>query len=283
MEETLAPFLAISPLADASSWVSSGFASLILQGRPGYREAYLALLRLNMALMVGGEALDIPMRDLSELYEIWCFLAVVHRVSAVLEKPVEVFSLIELRDNGLRLMVVPGQQSTVKVLAESCEVHVTYNQSFRMLSGTQRPDIVVEIRRGGMPPVLLLLDAKYRLDTTPEYVGSFGSPGPPVDAIGQLHRYRDAIVVKYPKYPLGRPVVRAIALFPLGGADSDGWLKHSFFSSIDDVGIGALPFLPTNMDYVEEWLRHGMTVPATQLAWPGPDFIAWAQLARKQV
>ena len=282
MEQVLAPFLKMSPFTDASSLIPSSFASLALQGRPGYREAYLALLRLNMALRVGGAALDIPIRDLSELYEIWCFLAVVHRVSGVLGKPVEVFDLIELRDNGLRLMVVPGQQSTVRVKAEWCEARVTYNRTYQMSSGAQRPDIEVEIRREGVPPVLLLLDAKYRLDTTLEYVNDFRSPGPPTDAVGQLHRYRDAIVVKYPKYPLGRPVVRAVALFPLGAAQSQAWINHPFYAAIGEVGIGALPFLPSNTDWVDEWLRQGMTASPSQLAWPGPDFIAWAELTRQQ-
>lgn len=65
MREALAPFLATAPLAEATSSVAQGFTSLTLQGRPGYREAYQALLRLNMSLIVGGEALNIPLRDLS--------------------------------------------------------------------------------------------------------------------------------------------------------------------------------------------------------------------------
>ncbi|OCB14901.1 hypothetical protein A5644_25805 [Mycobacterium intracellulare subsp. yongonense] len=282
MEATLAPFLTISPFLEASSWVTQSFASLTLQGRPGYREAYLALLRLNMSLLVGGDALKIPVRDLSELYEIWCFLAVVHRVSQVLRAPVDVFGLIELRDVGVRLTVVPGVASTVKVITHWCEARVTYNREYSMRSGLQRPDIVIEILRNDMPPVLLLLDAKYRLDTTPGYVRAFGCPGPPADAIGQLHRYRDAIAVRYPKFRVGRPVVRAVALFPLGNEDSQGWINHPYFEAIDEVGIGALPFLPSNMAWVDEWLTYGITAPPDRLAWPGPDFIAWAQVGRSR-
>lgn len=280
MTATLAPFLTVSPFIDASSWITQSFASLTLQGRPGYREAYQAILRLNMSLIVGGEAMNIPMRDLSELYEIWCFLAVVRRVSEVLGTPVDIFDLIELRDTGIRLTVVPGTQSTVRIKSNKCEARVTYNREYRMRSGPQRPDIVIEVLRDDMPPVLLLLDAKYRLDTTPEYVRAFGSPGPPADAVGQLHRYRDAIIVKYPKYRRGRPVVRAVALFPLGDQDSHAWIDHPYFEAIDEVGIGGLPFLPSNTGWVDEWLRHGMNAPAEQLAWPGPDFIAWSEVGR---
>lgn len=281
MEESLVPFLTKSPLAEASPTVAQGFTSLTLQGRPGYREAYQALLRLNMSLVVGGDALNIPMRDLSELYEIWCFLAVVHRISEVLATPIDIFDLIELRDTGLRLNLVPGAKSTAKIQTNTRTANVTYNREYQMRSGPQRPDIVIELLRDDMPPVLLLLDAKYRVETTPEYVRAFGCPGPPTDAIGQLHRYRDAITVKYPRYRRGRPVVRAVALFPLGENDAQAWLGHPFFEAIDEVGIGALPFLPSNTVWVEEWLRHGIDAPADRLAWPGPDFIAWSQLARR--
>lgn len=280
MEATLAPFLTMSPFADASSWITQPFASLTLQGRPGYREAYQALMRLNMSLLVSGEALNMPIRDLSELYEIWCFLAVVQQVSEALCTPVDVFDLIELRDAGIRLTVAPGAQSTVRIAADWCEVRVAYNREYRMPSGPQRPDIVIEILRDDMPPVLLLMDAKYRLDTSPDYVRSFGCPGPPADAIGQLHRYRDAIVVKYPRHRRGRPVVRAVALFPLGGEDSQVWIHHRYFEAIDELGIGALPFLPSNTAWVSEWLRYAIYASADQLAWPGPDFIAWSEIRR---
>ncbi|QIX26938.1 DUF2357 domain-containing protein [Nocardioides sp. JQ2195] len=280
MEESLVPFLSTSPLTDAAPIVAQGFTSLTLQGRPGYREAYQALLRLNMSLIVGGDAVNIPMRDLSELYEIWCFLAVVHQVSEVLDTPIDVFDLIELRDTGVRLNLVPGAKSTVKIQAATCAANVTYNREYQMRSGPQRPDIVIELLRDDMPPVLLLLDAKYRVDSTPEYVRTFGCPGPPADAIGQLHRYRDAITVKYPRYRRGRPVVRAAALFPLGEGDSQAWVEHPYFGAIDEVGIGALPFLPSNTAWVEEWLRHGIDAPADRLAWPGPDFIAWSQVRK---
>ncbi|MEY1676079.1 DUF2357 domain-containing protein [Gordonia sp. ABKF26] len=283
MESTLAPFLSKSPFVDAPQWVAQSFTSLTLQGQPGYREAYQALLRLNMSLIVGGEAINIPIRDISELYEIWCFLSVVHQVSQVLGATVDIFDLVELRDTGVRLTVVPGARSTVSVETDTCKARVTYNREYTMRSGPQRPDIVVEIMRDDMPPVLLLLDAKYRLDTTPDYVQTFGCPGPPADAIGQLHRYRDAITVKYPKYGAGRPVVRAVALFPLGEYDSHNWVDHQYFKAIDEVGIGALPFLPSNMSWVDEWLEHGIKAPARQLAWPGPDFIAWSHVARPGV
>ncbi|OQO90769.1 hypothetical protein B1813_14655 [Saccharomonospora piscinae] len=277
MEEAISPFLSRSPFAEASGSVPPSFASLTLQGRPGYREAYQSLMRLNMALTVGGEALNVPVRDLSALYEIWCFLAVVQQVSRALDLVVDVTDLVELRDNGIRLSVAPGFPSTIQLQGDSGYASVSYNREFRMLSGLQKPDIVIELVRDGMPPVLLLLDAKYRVVTTPEYVESFGCPGPPTDAVGQLHRYRDAIIVRYPKYGRGRPVVRAAALFPLSADHAELWSHHPYYRSIEEVGIGALPFLPTNTSMVASWVREALEATPETLAWPGPDFIAWSQ------
>lgn len=278
MEESLSPFLARTPFAEASGTIPHSFASLTLQGRQGYREAYQSLMRLNMALTVGGDALDVPLSDLSELYEIWCFLAIVDEVSRALDLVVDVRRLVELKDNGIRLAVAPGVTSTIRLQGEAGYVNVSYNREYRMLSGVQKPDIVIELVRDNMPPVLLLLDAKYRVVTTPEYVESYGCPGPPADAVGQLHRYRDAIIVRYPKYGRGRPVVRAAALFPLGVEHSELWTEHPYYRSIEEVGVGALPFLPTNTSMVAAWIREALQSTPEELAWPGPDFIAWSRV-----
>lgn len=278
MEESLSPFLVRFPFAEATGSIPHSFTSLTLQGRPGYREAYQSLLRLNMAITVGGDALDVPVSDLSELYEVWCFLAVIQQVALALDLDVDVTQLVEVRDNGIRLAVAPGMTSTILLQGDSGYAKVSYNREYRMLSGVQKPDIVIELVRASMPPVLLLLDAKYRVDATPAYVKSFGCPGPPADAVGQLHRYRDAIVVRYPKYGRGRPVVRAVALFPLSAEHSELWTRHSYYKSIEEVGIGALPFLPTNTSMVAEWVRTAVRSRPEALAWPGPDFIAWSRV-----
>ena len=194
MEERLAPFLQRSPLAEASNTTEGNFSSLTLLGRPDYREAYQSLTRLRMSTHVGGDALQLPIRDLSDLYEIWCFVAVVALVSEVLELTVDVRQLVQIEDSGIRLRVLPGKASVVALPHPGGTVRVAYNRQYRSLTGSQRPDIVVQIERPGQPPMVLLCDAKYRLETSPEYIKAFGGVGPPVDAVGQLHRYRDAVL-----------------------------------------------------------------------------------------
>jgi predicted component of viral defense system (DUF524 family) len=62
--------------------------------------------------------------------------------------------------------------------------------------------------------------------------------GPPEDALGTLHRYRDAII--------GAPRVEvAAALFP--GTADDAFLRSRLWSSLDRLGVGAVPIRPGDL------------------------------------
>ena len=82
-----------------------------------------------------------------------------------------------------------------------------------------------------MREAVFIFDAKYRLENSEMYVGTFGSPGPPVDAVNQLHRYRDAIVVSTGA-DRHRPVVRGAALFPLQEAEAAAFSQHPFVKAL---------------------------------------------------
>ena len=58
----------------------------------------------------------------------------------------------------------------------------------------QRPDMVITLEKKDWPAMHLVLDAKYRLDASPDYINRYKSPGPPEDALNSMHRYRDAIL-----------------------------------------------------------------------------------------
>lgn len=99
----------------------------------------------------------------------------------------------------------------------------------------------------------------------------FGSPGPPVDAVNALHRYRDAILVRAGGDKGRRPVVRGAALFPYPGAESK-FQQNSLFSALQTLGIGAIPFLPTKRLLLNSWLESLLTESPSSLAEPGPPF-----------
>ena len=97
-------------------------------------------------------------------------------------------------------------------------VIISYNLEYPGLTGDQRPDIVLRFQHAGWPELIVVFDAKYRVDGSRNYVRRFGLPGPSQEAINALHRYRDAIVVSSEQRGLERPVVRGAALYPLNAS-----------------------------------------------------------------
>jgi hypothetical protein len=75
---------------------------------------------------------------------------------------------------------------------------------------TQKPDIVLSLESEDWPTIRLILDAKYRIDTSGRYLEQMRSPGPPADAINVLHRYRDAILEKDPASDPAGPGKRTV-------------------------------------------------------------------------
>lgn len=66
--------------------------------------------------------------------------------------------------------------------------------------------------------------------------------GPKVEDVSTMHRYRDAIVEDAGGGRYRRRVASACVLFPW--RDADAYASHAFKRSLDEVGIGGLPFLP---------------------------------------
>lgn len=247
--------------------------SLTLIGAPGYRDAYRILTELRLSLAVGGDALDLQTKDIHDLYELWAFIEVVRLVAVHTGSVVDATSLIRHHSGGLRVDLTAGVLSEVDIDGALRSFTVAYNRTYPGQTGDQKPDIVVRVREMGSPDLVIVLDAKYRVDATTKFRKRYGAPGPPIDAINALHRYRDAIVTKSPD-PL-RPVVRCAALFPLTNAETAAFAAHSaLYASHESLGVGALPFLPGNTDLAGTWLDRLLALPTDVLAWngpPGPD------------
>lgn len=228
------------PFASAAGDPPPGFASPQLLHAPGYREAHRACRILAMGLRVHGGPAELALRDLHLLYEQWCYLALARIVAGLTGAPLPATHLLVADDEGMRARLRRGWESAARwELADGARVSLVYNPRFdaAAILVPQQPDVLLEIHRPGRAPARVVLDAKYRLDTSPEYAARYGGAGPPEDALNTLHRYRDA---------LGAGV--AVALFP-GAAAPAGRLHPGA------RGIGALPFLPSSTGAVEEWLR----------------------------
>ena len=75
-----------------------------------------------------------------------------------------------------------------------------------------------------------------------------------------LHRRRTAILVSTaPGMPRDRrAIIVGAALFPLQDCEGE-FEQNTFYRSLEQVGIGALPFLPSRLEYVKDWLRQILT------------------------
>ena len=210
---------------------------LVLRRRPAYAAAYDALRASSRGLDLGGTGLDVATQDLAVLYETWAGLAVVRAVADGLGVPAPPALRVDAEGADLRLR--PRQTVTVEGGAVTADVEVQPRFPAPPALLVQRPDLWVTVRRAGRAPVRAVLDAKYRRDDSAGYRRRHGAAGPPEDALGTLHRYRDAIVG-----PGGAAGVvdLAAALFP--GDDDAAFRSSRLWTSLDALGVGAVPLRP---------------------------------------
>lgn len=246
--------------------------SLQLTSATGYGDAFRSLLVLRHGLdptTVGTR--EYSLSDIHELYEKWCFLEVIRIVCTYYGVPENMGELVTVTEKGLRVGLKPGKATKVSFAGQQ-RLEVSYNETFNGLTGAQRPDIVLRFLGSDQDPLVIILDAKYRVDVSDETVKSYGLPVPPQDAINALHRYRDAVAVNNAERGLVRPVVRGAALYPLSEVDSQAFDGSKIFKALEVLGIGAIPFLPGNTRYFSKWLVHMLSLDRDEFAVPGRPF-----------
>lgn len=222
----------------------------MLRRRAEYRLVFDALRLLDAGLGVAEGEVETAWLGTARLFETWAALTVVHEAARVLgaEAPPSPFGIEEA---GARVRVRRGREATVRLAGPRGSLTVTYEPRFggppALLA--QRPDLLLELERLGDPTRRAVLDAKYRRDETARYVRRHGASGPPEDALGDLHRYRDAIVDAR-----SRPLVeRAAALFP--ASFSPAFRESRLWRSHEEVGVGAVPLAPDSRDGLRAWLE----------------------------
>lgn len=280
---TIKHLLSLSVLSSAPGMPPPEFVSLALLSKPGYSEAYQAITVLRLGLNVSTANFDLSVMDVHSLYETWCFIQILQYVVELTLGEIKLGGLVHFEESGLRIRLRHGEQSTITYAGPQGPQGVTilYNPEYPGLTGNQRPDIVLRFQHQGWPDLVVVFDAKYRLDASDEYRSRFGTAGPPQDAINALHRYRDAIVVDSVERGINRPVVKGIALFPLGTDQSINFMSSQLYKALESLGIGALPFLPSNTGLTKEWLSSLVSLPPERLADPGPPFGALSEKQRR--
>ena len=228
--------------------------SLRLMMTPGYREAYRACLFLQQGLAMDGGPLHLGVQDLHLLYEYWCYLTLVRLVAELTEQALPWQSLIAVERYGLHLRLRKGRVHTVRFeLDKGQRLDLTYNPRFggKGFLVPQQPDILLTLHRADGIRARYILDAKYRLDATPSYQRRYGTPGPPTDALNDLHRYRDALRGGRK----AQPVAQALALFPHREATPGHFAQSRLYRMLDEIGVGALPLLPGQTAYLAAWVQ----------------------------
>ena len=237
--------------------------SLQLLQAPGYREAFQCCHALRLGLAFEGDKLQLSIKELNALYENWVLIAVLKIIRELAGQEDQTPQRLILQNSGLSITLTRGREQTFRFkLDDDRRIEVVYNPQFkdqRAILIPQRPDVLLRLLQKHWPPVHIILDAKYRIDDSPEYQRQFGSPGPPIDAINVLHRYRDAILEAEPiaesSGGIRRAVVHAAAIFPASGQVCSSFRTSRLWQALDRLGIGAIPALPHDLSLLREWLQ----------------------------
>ena len=264
-------FVANSYLKQVATVPAKRPASMVFLTHPHY-SAFARIARIvNGGLTLDGGPLRTGLKNVALLYEYWCFLRLIQMLREELD--LEQQSIIKTQHLKTTVVLRKGKRSTIRFRdrATGKSVLLVYNRLFKGLpTAPQQPDNVIQLAG---PVGVHIFDAKYRLQWDPDYLRQYGGVGPTVDDINTMHRYKDAIVSRFPtdQDPFVRIVKEALVLFPFPGEAQ--YASHRFFRSVESVQIGGFPLLPGTssllLRHLAEMLRQERV--HTNGAQPGPD------------
>ncbi len=217
--------------------------SIVFHKHPIYSRIEKIAKLLNSGLSFAGEIIPIGVKDTALLYEYWCFLKIVDLLRERFD--LEEQTVVKINRFRTTVTLAKGVTSAVHFTHRPTgrKLHLVYNRVFgRLPTIAQKPDNVIQLADDQH---FYIFDAKYRIQFDNGYTDLYGGPGPTIDDINTMHRYRDAIVLPHPLRPneyITGVVQGAVVLFPL--PDETEYQTHKFYQSIEQVEIGGIPFLP---------------------------------------
>ncbi len=247
--------------------------SLVFSMGSGYKEVYKYYLMLQKGLSIKSSLFSLSIKELSLLYEYWCFI----KITSILKKKYNLIGgdLLKINRDGITVSLTKGKKSCLKYENPETKEKFTVYYNFQTSSEetknlenkhtiysktvSQKPDNILSLYKEDSSKCYeFIFDAKYKIDYRQEYVKSYGSPGPKEEDINTMHRYRDAIVSIYSKNNdsdlrshVKNNVFGAFVLFPYN--DEEKYKENTFYKSIDEVNIGAFPFLPSTTKLMEQF------------------------------
>lgn len=216
-----------------------------IQRDPDYRVVYSIWQRLRRRPLVSWDdaTLALPIADLPRLYERWC-AATVALALLGLDGATVIEQRLLIDDGETQLLALPEREPLLSLAnSDGTQLCLRYQARYtphgtplRSLDRhTRIPDLVVEIERPNAPTRLLVLDAKYRLDT---------SGGVPEDALADAYSYLGSIGTVD-----GNRASRAVALLYPGNGPAESYAS----------GVAALPLVPGNDTALRKWLTDTTT------------------------
>lgn len=265
--------------------------SLVMKQAAGYRDIYEQWIILQCGYDLQDGIMQLEVKDISELYEIWCFIKVKNIVQHILRNTATAYVDGSKMEGDFIKALIQGSKSEVvffdnekpDVQLASVMYNATTDDEEHLPDETavsqntdiaettsktteQRPDIVLRLSKtNDKIQYTYLFDAKYRIRDT-SIPAKNGVEVPPVDAINQLHRYRDAIYyTNAHDEKLKREVIGGYVLYP-GNLTKDEFTGSYYHRSVDEVNIGAYPLKPGghwNHLYTEEGLYKDILLDPT--------------------
>ena len=249
--------------------------NLVMKQAQGYKTIMEKWVELQQGYELEEGMRRLEVKDICDLYEIWCFIKVKNVVQDVMR---ELGKTAKPKVNGrdvtndfIPQLVYGGSVSFINndgiELASVCynaEVHKGHASS--AISGTntmttvQRPDIVLRLSKenDGNMKYTYLFDAKYRIADTDENGNSFTNHYdlPPADDIDQMHRYRDAIYYTEEgrdREHLKKEIIAGYVLFP-GRIPLEAMENGDYYYQQSNrlIGIGAFPLRPDQEKHAKD-------------------------------
>jgi uncharacterized protein len=251
-----------TPFSEVGTFEKRAHFSTSLTRGAGYRDFMHIYILLSRGLeIVNNDIFKIEQKNVSTLYEYWCFLKLVQILKEQNNSEIDLTDLIRVNANKIQVELYKGIESKVAYRkSETNEVTTIYfNREFgveKSFTYAQRPDFALEFnKRDYDRPFWYLFDAKYRFDE--DAINENNQYNVPQDAIGQLHRYRDAILHSQSTNTSYRRAVKnlgGIILYPYPLTE-ENFRSNTYYGSIEQVNIGSMPFLPSKTSLVTDFLN----------------------------
>jgi hypothetical protein len=243
---------------DVDEFTGLSRESLVMQQKPGYAKVYRVWQELKWYLNLLGNDASLSLRNVAELYEIWCFLEIRRILISLGFEELNNHKAL-LTNQGLDVSMTDGfggafsfkRKDGIRLRLAHEPLFKTNTRPIKTWTTAQKPDVVLEAVFEDGAEFIWLFDAKYRLATAED------QDLVPDDAINQLHRYRDALIHSHKStaenHEKSRPVFGAYALYP--GYYDQSNEENPYQQAIDEIGIGAFSLLPADDQSGSYWLE----------------------------